>query len=163
MPLLISVAFSSLSSTVPTEMAYKLFILLVQLSICYRLIHTFTIVQTDTNTYYFNLTRGFFLLKIVVLTASILMIELEYLLDAKKQGESISLISDCAVGFIVGYHLLTTISYTLQMLGFIKYKTFSGMHSVLDFFFRLIISILVFAAVSSSAFAAPHCNLWGFS
>lgn len=147
-------------------MAYKLFILLVQLYICYRLIHTFTNIPAEKNTdqmWYFKLARVYFLLKIVVLTASILMIELEYLLDAKKQGESISLISDCAIGFIVGYHLLNTVAYTLQMLRIVKYKTFSGMHSVLDFFFRLIISILVFAAGSSSAFAAPHCNLWGFS
>jgi hypothetical protein len=147
-------------------MAYKLFILLVQLYICYRLIHTFTNIQKDKDTVrqgYLDLAKGYFILKIMVLTASILMIELEYLLDAKEQGESISLISDCAIGFIVGYHLLNTVAYTLQMLGTIQYKRFSGMHSVLDFFFRLIISILVFAAGSSSAFAAPHCNLWGFS
>jgi hypothetical protein len=107
---------------------------------------------------------------VVLLTYSVLNIELRYLTESSNQGELHHASSLGVIYLIAAYHILMLIASILEMSDFaigvshvLQPEQFSSVHAVVDFIAKLVISIMLFLAGSNRSFAAPHCNIWGFS
>lgn len=166
-PLLITSAFACMSTTVPTEMAQKLFVLVVQVYICYRLLVEASRIESAgsvVSNWYLNLAKTILVIKTLILTSTIVMIEFVYFVESEKQGESIGGFAKGSMSFIIAYHFFMCAAHVAQVYMGREYADlFANVHFVLDFFFRAIASLLLFLAGRDRMFASPNCNLWGFS